>query len=87
MIHKYQAKRLYSLTEVANILKISRVAVFNKIQRGELKAHKIGNNYVIDGVDILFENNLPAFVKNDIEEVVKRAIKEYGEAFKRLGKE
>ena len=87
MINTYQAKRLYSLTEVAKILGISRVAVFNKIKSGELKAHKIGNNYVIDGVDILFEKNLPAFVKNDIEQVVKRAIKEYGEAFKRLGKE
>ena len=87
MTNKYQAKRLYSLTEVAKILGVSRVTVFNKIQSGELRAHKIGNNYVIDGVDILFENNLPSNVKTDIEQVVKRAIKEYGEAFKRLGKE
>ena len=49
MTNKYQAKRLYSLTEVAKILGVSRVTVFNKIQNGELKAHKIGNNYAIFG--------------------------------------
>ena len=87
MDNKYRTKRLYSITEVAKILGISRVAVFNRIQNGMLKAHKIGNSYVIDGVDILFEDNLPASTKSDIEQVVKRAIKEYGEAFKRLGKE
>jgi len=87
MINTYQTKKLYSCTEVAKMLGISRVAVFNKIKSGELKAYKVGNSYVIDGADILFGKNLPKTVKIDIEQVVKRAIKEYGEAFKRLGKE
>ena len=69
------------------MLGISRVAVFNKIKSGELKSYKIGNNYVIDGADILYGNNIPSVVKTDIEQVVKRAIEEYGDAFKRLGKE
>ncbi len=81
------AQRLYSAPEVAKILGISRTAVFKKIQKGQLKARRIGDNYVIDSADILFGHNLPHDVKVDIEHVVKRAIMEYEEAFKRLGKE
>ena len=39
---------LVGTTEAARILGISRIAVFKKIQKGQLEATKIGRNYVID---------------------------------------
>jgi excisionase family DNA binding protein len=38
---------MYSTSEVANILHLSRIAIFQKIQSGEIKAQKVGRNYVI----------------------------------------
>ena len=80
-------KRMYSLAEVANILGISRIAVHKKIKNGQLRAQMVGNSYVIDSADIPFGDNLPQLVKDDIEKVVKKAVVEYGEAFKLLAKE
>ncbi len=46
---------LLSTNEVATILKISRNAVFKKIQSGKIKAIKIGRNYVIQKDEVLKE--------------------------------
>jgi len=40
-------KKFYTTTELAKIIGISRVAVFNKIKKGEIKAQKMGRNFVI----------------------------------------
>ncbi len=82
-------KQSLSTIEVAKLLGISRVAVFNNIKAGKIKAKKIGRNFVIDKKDlpnilgeVLTENN-----KQEIEKVVKKTISEYGETLKLLGKE
>jgi excisionase family DNA binding protein len=80
-------KKMYSCAEVAQMLGISRIAVFNKIKNGQLTAHKVGRSYAIDSLDVLFGKNLPQKVKTGIETTVTRAVKEYGEAFRKLGKE
>ncbi|MBU0578287.1 helix-turn-helix domain-containing protein [Patescibacteria group bacterium] len=36
-----------STAEAAKILGISRVSVFNKIKSGDIKAVKVGRNYII----------------------------------------
>lgn len=43
---------LYTTTEVAEILRLKRITVWNKIQTGELKAHKIGGDYRIKEEDL-----------------------------------
>jgi len=45
-------KDFYTTAELAKILKISRVAVFNKIKKGEIKAQKMGRNFVIFKKDL-----------------------------------
>jgi len=82
-------KKLLSTIEVAKILGISRVAVFKKIKSGEIKAEKVGRNFVIDRRElpdilsvILNENK-----KREIEQSVKKTVKEYGQTLKLLGKE
>ena len=81
------AQRMYSAQEISDILGISKVSVINKIKTGQIRAHKVGNGYVIDSADVLFGQNLPENIKFEIENVVKKAVKQYEEAFKLLSKE
>lgn len=82
-------KKLLSTAEVAKILGVSRVAIFKKIKSGEIKAQKIGRNYVIESADL--STALGAVLslerKQEIERSVDKTVKEYGEALKMLGKE
>jgi len=82
-------KELYSTAEAAKILRISRVAVFQKIQSGVIQAVKVGRNYVIEK-DHLLElvgETLGEDRKQDIEMVVNKAMDEYGDALRKLGRE
>ena len=80
-----------STTEAAKILNVSRITVFKRIKSGEIKAEKIGRNYAIPKDNFLSDVSSNAILsddkKNEIKNVVKKAVKEYGEAFKLLGKE
>jgi len=82
-------KDLLSTAEVAEILGISRIAVFNKIQSAEIKAKKIGRNYVIAKSDLSEVLGLVLSLerKKEIEASVSKTVEEYGEALKMLGKE
>lgn len=82
-------KDFYSTSELARILKISRIAIFKKIKSGEIKAVKVGRNYVISKDEVLKALGLSVGDKAraEIDRVVKKAVKEYGGTFRRLGKE
>ena len=45
-------KAYISVPELATAMGISRVAVFNKIKKGQIPAQKIGRNYAISVEDI-----------------------------------
>ena len=80
-------KKFLSTTELAKILGISRIAVFKKIKKGEIKAVKVGRNFIIDKKDLknILEKPLDKEAKLEIEKAVKRVIKEYRETLKLLG--
>jgi putative resolvase len=82
-------KKFYSTSEVAQMLNISRVAVFNKIKKGEIKAEKVGRNYVIpvESLPFTLGRKLTKEEKEEIDKVVDRVIKEYGTTLKLLGQE
>jgi len=82
-------KDFLSTTELAEILGISRVAVFKKIKKGEIKATKIGRNFIIHKKDLgnVLGNVLTPENKREIDEAVSRTAKEYGETLKLLGSE
>lgn len=84
-------KRYLSVAELANALKISRVAVFKKIKEGKIPAEKVGRAYVVsidivkqllNDVEILTEEK-----KIEIDKAVQKVVDEYGETLKLLGKE
>ncbi len=80
-------KQFLSTTELAKILGISRVAVFKKIKKGEIKAAKVGRNFVIDKKDLgnILGKELTKKEKSEIEKAVKKTVKEYGETLRLLG--
>jgi len=49
-------KKYISTSEVAKLLGISRVAVFNRIKKGKLNAIKIGRNFAIPEEEISGDN-------------------------------
>ena len=89
MIDNKAKKEYLSTSELAHLLGVSRIAVFKKIQNGKIKAFKIGRNYVVPMEEFL--SAIGTFIsvekKNEIDEVEKRAVKEYGEALRKLGAE
>lgn len=88
---KNQDKNTQYLTtaELAKLLNVSRIAVFKRIKAGKIKAFKIGRNYVIPSEEFL--TAVGTFVsqekKEEIRNIVKKAVKEYGETLKLLGEE
>lgn len=82
-------KDFLSTTELANLLGISRVAVFQKIKHGDIPAKKAGRNFVIakKDIDYLLSKELTRGEKQEIDIAVDRVIEEYGETLKLLGKE
>lgn len=86
---KIMRKQFLSTSDVAGLLGVSRIAVFKKIKKGEIKAEKIGRNFVIN------RKNLPEILgrvltenkKTAIEKAVKKIVNEYGETLRLLGKE
>lgn len=78
-----------STTEAAKLLGISRIAVFNKVKSGEIKAAKVGRNYVINKKDLpgFGDQELSREQKREIDEAVKRTVEEYGETLRLLGEE
>ena len=75
--------------ELADILGISRIAVFNKIKKGQIKAQKVGRNYIIFKKDLkgILTPELTEDMKKEIDEGVVKTVEEYGETLKMLGKE
>jgi excisionase family DNA binding protein len=48
-------KDFYTTNELAKLLKISRISVFKRIGRGNIKAQKFGRNFIIFKKDIDIE--------------------------------
>lgn len=78
-----------TVKQLADILDISRVAVFNKIKRGQLIAEKVGKTYLIpkDQLAGIINNDLSEDEKTKIKKGVSKVIRDYGETLKMLGKE
>lgn len=92
MKNKAEKSKYISVAELAKILGISRIAVFNKIKKGQIPAEKIGRAYAVPMEFV--RNNffhdtgvLTEEKKKDINKIVERVVREYGETLKLLGKE
>lgn len=78
-----------SISQFAEILGVSRIAVYKKIRKGQIKAIRIGRSFAIPKkylTDIIGKT-LSEKDKKIIDEAVKKTFKEYGEVLKLLGRE
>jgi excisionase family DNA binding protein len=82
-------KEYYSTMEVAKIFRVSRIAVFKWAQEGKIQATKVGKNYIIPHFAVLEKlgKTIGAEKKEAIEKAIDRAMKDYEETFRLLGKE
>jgi len=80
-------KKFLSTVELAKILGISRIAVYKKIKSGEIKAIKVGRNFVIDKKDLgnILGEKLTKKEEKEIERAVKKVVEEYRETLRLLG--
>ena len=82
-------KDFYSTTELAKVLGVDRATIFRKIRSGKIKASKVGRNFLISKKDLptVLGNVVSAEQKKDINQAVKKAVRQYGETFRLLGQE
>ena len=82
-------KNYYSTIEVAKILHLSRVTVLKRVKSGKIKSERVGKNYIISHESLLeaLGKSLGREKRESIEKAVLKAVAEYEEVFKKLGKE
>ncbi len=80
-------KTYFTTAEVANMLGMSRVTIFRKIQSGEIKAEKFGRNFMVPANQFIQNKDLTEAQKTDIKKIIDKAVREYGETFRLLGEE
>ena len=80
-------KNLISTKEAAEILGISTVAVWKRIQKRQIQAFKVGRAYVVDRRSLgNIYQEMSTDDKKKIEKAVDKVVKDYGSTLKRLGK-
>ncbi len=82
-------QRYITIPELAKLLGVSRIAIYNRVKKGQIPATRIGRTYVI--TDRTIANILGKTVtregKQRIDAAVRKTVQEYGEVLKLLGKE
>ena len=82
-------ERFLTIPELAKLLGISRIAVYNRVKKGQIPAKKIGKTYIIMDQTIknILGKNVTSSEKKWIDSAVRKTMQEYGELLKLLGKE
>ena len=81
--------KFITIPKLAELLGISRIAVYKRVKKGEIPATKVGRIYVITDrtVNKILGKKLTEKGKRRIDEAVRRTVREYGEVLKKLGLE
>jgi excisionase family DNA binding protein len=82
-------QKYITIPRLAQLLGVSRIAVYRRVKKGEIPAMKIGKIYVItdETVHRILGGELTQADKKRIDRAVKRTVQEYGEVLKKLGRE
>lgn len=81
-------KEFLSINEVAKLSNISRIAVYKKVKKGKIKAIRVGKQFVIPAkyVNGIKYGRLREGSKKIIRKAVKKAVRDYGQTLKLLGR-
>jgi len=82
-------ERYFTIPELAKFLGVSRIAIYNRVKKGQIPATKIGRTYVITDQTIanILGKEVTRRGKKRIDAAVRKTVREYGEVLKQLGKE
>ncbi|MBI5026973.1 MAG: excisionase family DNA-binding protein [Nitrospirae bacterium] len=84
-----EKNKYISISQLAKIIGVSRIAVYKKVKKGQIEAIRIGRSFAIPQkyiADILGKT-LKEKDKREIDKAIKKTIKEYGEVLRLLGRE
>ena len=78
-----------TIPQLAKILGLSRVAVYKKVKKGQIKAVRVGRTFAIPRkyVASILGKALAEEDKKEIDLAISKTVKEYGEVLKLLGRE
>ena len=78
-----------TIPKLAELLGVSRIAVYRRVKKGQIPAMKIGGIYVITDQTVagILSRKVTAKGKKTIDAAVHRTVREYGEVLKKLGRE
>jgi excisionase family DNA binding protein len=84
----YKDKDLISVAEAAKLLGISRMQVVRKIQKGEIKARRVGRAYAIDRDQLggIFRR-ISEKERKQVDKAVEKVLSKYGDVIRKLGAE
>ncbi len=82
-------KNTLTIPELAELLGISRIALYKKVKAGKIPAKKIGRDYIITDktVNEILGKSLSDSKKKQIELTVRKVVKQYGALLEKLGAE
>ena len=82
-------KTYLTIPQLAKILGLSRIEVYRKVKKGQIRAIRAGRIYLIADHDVecILNKELTPEMKKQIDMGVAKVVREYGELLKRLGKE
>jgi excisionase family DNA binding protein len=82
-------KKYITIPELAKLLGVSRIAIYNRVKKGQIPATKIGRTYVITDQTIanILGKKVTSRGKKRIDAAVRKTVHEYGQVLKQLGKE
>lgn len=82
-------EKYLTISQIADLLGLSRVAIFKKVKAGVIKAIRIGRTWAIPHQEVksILGKTLTNQQKQIVETAVQKTIREYGETLKMLGSE
>ena len=82
-------EKLVTIPELAKMLGVSRIAIYNRVKKGEIPATKVGRTYVITDKTVadILGRRVTAKGKKLISDAVHKTVEEYGEVLKQLSRE
>jgi excisionase family DNA binding protein len=74
---------------LANLLGVSRITIYKRVKKGEIRATKVGKTYIIDdqAVKEILGGKVTASAKERIDSAVQKTLSEYRDLLKQLGDE
>jgi excisionase family DNA binding protein len=82
-------KKTLTIPQLAEILGISRIALYKKVKSGKVPAKKIGRDYIITDrtVNEILGKSLSESKKRQIDQTVRKIVRQYGPLLEKLGAE